>query len=54
MVTVNNSGKIVPSCLNELKELVEDESLNQKLSSWEKKILLYVRGKDYVDIDKLF
>ena len=33
MVTVNNSGKIVPSCLNELKELVEDESLNQKLSS---------------------
>lgn len=26
MITVNNSGKIVPSCLNELKELVEDEN----------------------------
>ena len=28
MVTVNNSGKIVPSCLNELKELVEDENVH--------------------------
>ena len=51
MVTVKKKKKIVPSCLNKLKET---DSFNQKLSSWEKKIPLCVRGKSCVDIDKFF